>query len=85
MTFGNLGNPGGRYPQARYTIVDKKARELSFLPSIMHTSSSSARESRSRRLHAAAVFFYFIYINLDVIGTCMQFFKNIEGKKTQNF
>ena len=56
MTFGNFGNPGGRSPRARYTIVDKKARELSFLPSIMHTSSSSVRESRYRRLHAAAVF-----------------------------
>ena len=30
-------------------------------------------------------FFDFIYIMLDVIGTCMQIFKNIDLKKTSTF
>ena len=30
-------------------------------------------------------FFDFIYVKLDVIGTCMQFFKKIDRKKNSKF
>ena len=33
----------------------------------------------------SAAFFYCIYVFSDVIGTCMQNFKNIERKKKQAF
>ena len=33
----------------------------------------------------SVAFFYFIYIELNVIGTCMQIFKKIDRKKTNFF
>ena len=58
LNYRHFGNPGRRYPRARYSIVNKKARELSFLPSIVLRNYSNARECKSsgrgaRRLAAA--------------------------------
>ena len=47
LNYRRFGNPGRRYPRAHYSIVnkkDKKARELSFLPSIVLQNYSNARE-----------------------------------------
>ena len=47
LNYRHFGNPGGRYPRARYSIVNKKDRkkhEFSFLPSIVLRNYSHARE-----------------------------------------
>ena len=44
LSYKHFVNPCRCYPKARYTIVQKKAwRGLSFLPSIVHSSSKRAR------------------------------------------
>ena len=61
LNYRHFGNPGRRYPRARYSIVNKKDRKkhfLSFLPSLVLRNYSNARECKSsgggaRRLAAA--------------------------------
>ena len=47
LIYSHFGNPSRSYHRAHYSIVNKKARELSFLPSIVLQNYSDARECKS--------------------------------------
>ena len=84
LTYRHFGNPTQDCLCAHYR---KKVR-LSSISAVELTGSNTINYS-ARKCHLIAArcggFFDFIYIMLDVIGTCMQIFKNIDLKKKRLF
>ena len=88
LTYSQFGNPGRSYLRARYTIVDKAWRELSFflieclIVLIMRASAYQAAAARCgwRPPTSRGGFFQFMDWKVDSISTCMQIFMKIDRK-----
>ena len=93
LTYSPFGNPGRNYPRACYNIRSKGSYEFPsflFLKSVTVVMRASANRVAAARggwwRHAfRGGFFDFIYVIIEVIGTCMQNFKKIDLKKNSTF